>query len=75
MISIKYQILFALISIACAIEMPTYEVLSRVGDMEVRKYPSTKWVGTSIRGQLKDTVDNKMFMSLFSYISGNNDLF
>ena len=33
------------------IEMPTYDVLSKQtwkhGDIEIRRYPATKWVGTS----------------------------
>jgi len=31
------------------IESPEYQVLSKNGNMEIRKYPATKWVGTSFR--------------------------
>ena len=31
------------------IETPQYEVLSKNGDMEIRKYPATKWVGASFK--------------------------
>ena len=31
------------------IEMPDYQVLSSNGNFEIRKYPATKWVGTSFR--------------------------
>ena len=35
------------------IEMPDYQVLSSNGNLEVRKYPATKWVGTSFRVEEK----------------------
>jgi len=54
------------------IESPEYQVLSKNGNLEIRKYPATKWVGTSFRGQVKDVNSNQMFMKLFKYISGDN---
>ena len=41
--------------------------------MEIRTYSPSKWVGISYKGQVKGVSSNQMFMSLFSYISGNND--
>ena len=55
---------------------PIYQVLQQLSDnIEIRKYPPTKWAITSTTGNLQymDQHRNVMFQKLFGYISGNND--
>lgn len=58
------------------IERPNYEVIKTLGDnIEIRKYPPTKWVSTSMEGEAdhyKSDYQSKMFYRLFNYISGEN---
>jgi hypothetical protein len=61
------------ISSCLAIEMPDYEVIQQLGNnMEIRKYPATKWVYTTMDSQKKDGNRSKSFWRLFDYISGAN---
>jgi hypothetical protein len=50
------------ISSCLAIEMPDYEVIQQLGNnMEIRKYPATKWVYTTMDSQKKDGIRSKSF--------------
>ena len=58
------------------IEMPAYEVIRSLGDnLEIRKYPATKWVCTKQTCELEQIkqFQGQMFYKLFNYISGSND--
>ena len=67
-------ILACAISVCLAIEGPTYEVLQKLGNnMEIRKYPASKWVSTKVDTTANNAGNNMMFFSLFNYISGANN--
>ena len=58
------------------IERPPYELLKIIGDnIEIRKYPPSKWVCTKSAGEANEisNYSSSMFHKLFSYISGQND--
>jgi len=58
------------------IERPPYEVVRKLGDnMEIRKYPATKWVCTKEKDVAEQllTHSGTMFNRLFRYISGDNE--
>lgn len=58
------------------IEVPPYEVVKKLSDnMEIRRYPATKWVCTKVEGEAGEekTYQSSMFYKLFNYISGTND--
>jgi hypothetical protein len=58
------------------IEMPTYELLQKLDEnIEIRKYPASKWVCTKQSGtaEQEKSFQSGMFYKLFNYISGTND--
>ena len=70
-------ILFTSLSIlgtaAMAIEKPQYEVIEKIGDLEVRKYQPHNVARTRVTGSFKD-IANQGFRRLAGYIfGGNND--
>ena len=70
---ISILILICSLSLSLAIEEPKYEVLKQLGsNMEIRRYPATKWVSTEVETMAKDVANNMMFGKLFDYISGVN---
>jgi hypothetical protein len=74
---LKYTavLLISIISLAQAIEKPSYEVVRKIDNSaEIRKYASSKWASTSVRDQCMKMSDysSRMFRSLFNYISGKN---
>ena len=63
-------------SFGIGIERPPYEVIQKLDDnLEVRKYPATKWVCTTVKSSTQnlDQVRSSMFWKLFNYISGENE--
>ena len=70
-------LILALIGASLAIEMPSYSVISQLSqDVEIRRYPQTKWASTSSKGTFQEASSLKnslMFGKLFAYISGQND--
>eukprot|EP00468_Gymnochlora_sp_CCMP2014_P011727 CAMPEP_0167758082 /NCGR_PEP_ID=MMETSP0110_2-20121227/10275_1 /TAXON_ID=629695 /ORGANISM="Gymnochlora sp., Strain CCMP2014" /LENGTH=201 /DNA_ID=CAMNT_0007644327 /DNA_START=26 /DNA_END=631 /DNA_ORIENTATION=+ len=58
------------------IDCPVFDVKDHVSnggtELEVRHYPSAKWVSTDIMSDNEDTAISTGFMRLFSYISGAN---
>jgi hypothetical protein len=68
--------LLAVQSLVEAIETPSYDVVRQIDSQtEIRKYPATKWVSTSVRDACvkMGNYRNSMFMNLFGYISGQNN--
>ena len=61
-------LIVALIGAVCCreIEMPSYEVLSSDGSMEIRSYPATKWVATNYK--VKYFLNN-LLLSRFLFIN------
>ena len=58
-----------------SIEMPNYSVLQKMpGNIEIREYEPTKWVSSTMEGQVKSMKSKKSstFMKLFRYISKLN---
>ena len=57
---------------ATAIEKPEYEVIDRIGDVEIRRYAPHNVARTFIAGDF-DNVTNRGFRRLAGYIFGSND--
>lgn len=59
------------------IEKPKYELVCKIArNIEIRRYPSTRWASTSEMGEahhLHAGLQTQMFWRLFNYISGQND--
>lgn len=56
------------------IERPPFNLISKLDEaIEIRSYPSLKWACTNIYVNLINDQRNNMFMTLFGYISGQND--
>lgn len=53
-----------------------YQILQKLDEnIEIRRYPATKWAVTTTNGNLQymEQHRNQMFQKLFGYISGQND--
>ena len=56
------------------IERPQFNLISKLDEaIEIRSYPSLKWACTNTYVNLINDQRNNMFMTLFGYISGQND--
>lgn len=72
--------LFCALSVATAspwfchdINCPNYSIVKNTSSYEIRKYPSTSWVSTDVKGLSWKTSVSSAFMKLFGFISGSND--
>jgi len=55
------------------LECPQFELVSVNSGYEVRKYPASKWVSTTLYVFDYDEATGTMFRKLFNYIDGEND--
>lgn len=58
---------------ALATEEPRYDVVDRLGEVEVRSYPSLLWAETAVEGEFAPA-GNAGFRRLASYIFGGNQV-
>jgi len=54
-------------------ETAPYEMVATYQGFEERVYPAQKWVSTTMEGAALEPIEDTMFVSLLSYISGYND--
>ena len=71
LLSIVLCLPFLLCSCAVGIEKPTYTVLEKVGEFEIRQYNPYLIAETRVDADFKDA-GNVAFRRLFRYISGEN---
>jgi hypothetical protein len=58
-------------TVATGIEIPEYEVVDKVGDLEVRRYAPLMVAAVTVEGD-RNTASNRGFRLLADYIFGNN---
>lgn len=69
--TLLFSLLLAVAPVAAAIEEPKFELLSREGDMEVRRYANTIVAEVVVGGDL-ETASNRGFRLVAGYIFGGN---
>jgi len=54
------------------LDCPTFTVLNKTDNWELRRYDKTMWVATKGQAMSKDSINSQMFYKLFNYIDGHN---
>jgi hypothetical protein len=65
-------LLFSIGTVSMAIEEPSYTVVTKAGNIEVRRYEAYIVAETMVSGTEMNEASNAGFRKLFKYISGNN---
>jgi hypothetical protein len=60
------------VGVRAATEQPTYDVITRIGDVEIRRYGPRVAAETTLAGTTGDTAEGTAFERLAGYIFGNN---
>lgn len=65
-------LLFSIGTVSMAIDEPSYTVVTKAGNIEVRRYEAYIVAETMVSGTEMDEASSAGFRKLFKYISGNN---